>query len=444
MEKKNSEEFPRLELTFADDGGHPFLVDACFRLDGSLPASRKFVEQPPRGKSFRALCILMLLAKYRGENPGGDENISFFAGADRPTWIKTLGTSFGRLVQQEFFQKYFHNRKFLSASRGSGHTQENRKAGGGVQPCAKYHTPQLRLHNLQFFKRPRNALAKPTAMTEDDVAMFAEKLEKHEVGKGEGWEAIVPEIVAKTKQDRPLKPGKATETASAESDDVAVPFILSARWRDLGNAVRKEIEGRVRGGSWYIVCVTPSWLLDWKGIFFDAVVRHNAKMKFAYHSPSTVGSCLSVKAQWRMNIGYVDTNAPVEYVRLRLKSLKLELGSWAAEMRNKSLEHGRHKGSFEFYESQIAHPFMAILSVPPSKTKSSKPALKAPVGTWCMLLLYPFYPATLDERCGLYLHRPSPMLDIYYHSILTFFEQGPKDGYLKPVDLLRSPSGKIA
>jgi hypothetical protein len=28
--------------------------------------------------------------------------------------------------------------------------------------------------------------------------------------------------------------------------------------------------------------VTPSWLLDWKGIFFDAVVRHNAKMKFGY------------------------------------------------------------------------------------------------------------------------------------------------------------------
>jgi hypothetical protein len=36
------------------------------------------------------------------------------------------------------------------------------------------------------------------------------------------------------------------------------------------------------------------------------------------------------------------------------------------------------------------------------------------------------------------------MLDIYYNSILTFFERGPKDGYLKPVDLLRSPSGKVA
>jgi hypothetical protein len=129
LEKKNSEEFPRLELTFADDGGHPFLVDACFRLGASLPASRKLVEQPPRGKSFRALCILMLLAKYRGENPGGDENISFFAGADRPTWIKTLGTSFGRLVQQEFFQKYFITG---NSCRQAGEADTPRKTGKPV------------------------------------------------------------------------------------------------------------------------------------------------------------------------------------------------------------------------------------------------------------------------------------------------------------------------
>jgi hypothetical protein len=240
-----------------------------------------------------------------------------------------------------------------------------------------------------------------------------------------------------------LKLGKAPETALQENDDTSAPFILSARWRDLGNAVRKEIEGRVRGGSWYVVCVTPSWLLDWKGIFFDAVVRHDAKMKFAYHSPSASASCLSVRAQWRMNIGYVDTAKPVDYVRQRLKSLKQEMSSWAAEMRKKSLEHGSPKGSFEFYESHIAHPFMAILSVPPGSGRAAKPPLKAPDGTWCFTLLYAFYPASLDDRCGVYLKAPSPVLDVYYRSIVTLFEHGPKDGYLKPVDLLRSPSGKV-
>src|SRR5579862_5748628 len=113
--------FPSLELTFAEDGGHQILVEASFRLNENSAASRKLVLDPPKGKYFRAACILMLLAKYRGEAFADGEGIIFFRDRmDRPTWIKTLGVSFGKETQHKFFHTYFSDCNFLSASRGSG------------------------------------------------------------------------------------------------------------------------------------------------------------------------------------------------------------------------------------------------------------------------------------------------------------------------------------
>src|ERR1017187_3816928 len=97
-------EFPKLDLTFAEHGGNQFLVDASFRLNEASVASRKLVVKPPRGKYFRAMCILMLLAKYRGESFADEDGMILFSDKiDRLTWIKALGTSFGKAAQQEFF-----------------------------------------------------------------------------------------------------------------------------------------------------------------------------------------------------------------------------------------------------------------------------------------------------------------------------------------------------
>src|SRR5262245_34129955 len=52
------------ELTFDLENAN--IVAARFRKNDFFVARRKLVLQPPRTRAFRALCILLLLAKYKG------------------------------------------------------------------------------------------------------------------------------------------------------------------------------------------------------------------------------------------------------------------------------------------------------------------------------------------------------------------------------------------
>ena len=438
-------EFPKLDLTFAEHGGNQFLVDASFRLNEASVASRRLVVKPPRGKYFRAMCILMLLAKYRGESFADEDGMILFSDKiDRLTWIKALGTSFGKAAQQEFFRTYFQNCKFLSAGRGSGHKAENKKDGNGVLPSAKYHARLLLLRNLKLCKRTRgSAELEPPPMSDEEMALLAEKLERREVEKSGGWKPIVSEIIADTKRDRPLKLKSGAEIIASERSDEPQPFILSARWRELFHQVRNGMEGGAKGDDWYVVSLVPAWVLEWKEVLCDAVTNHDAKVKVVYHSPTAAKNSLAIEAQWRVNSSRVDPNEMniVNYISKRLNRLKGELSGWVEETK-KSPAKRRSKGSFEYFESYVTHPFMGILAVPSGSKRSSTLTSVAPPGTWCVISLYPFYQANVDNRCGLYLNGPSPMLDIYYNSILDFFERGPKDGYLKAVDLPKSLSGK--
>lgn len=437
--------FPSLDLTFAADGGSKILIDASFRLNDASAASRRLVLEPPRGKYFRAMCILMLLAKYRGEDFADEDGmICFRDKMDRLTWIKALGTSFGKAAQQDFFRRYFQNCKFLSASRGSGHNADNKKEGRGVLPSAKFHVRQLPLRNLRFYKGTRSpAGAKPTLMSHDELALFAEQLERREVEKPDGWKPVVSEMVADTKRDRPLKLKSSVERVASERSDEGQEFILTPRWRELFHHVRNEIEAGTKGVDWYVVSLVPAWLLEWKEVLCDAVANHDAKVRVIYHSPSAAKNSLAIKAQWRVNSSRVDPNEMnvVNYISKRLKRLKAELSGWGMETKKLSPGSRPSNGFFEFFESHITHPFMGILAVPSGSKRLSKLTSVAPLGAWCVLSLYPFYQSNVDNRCGLYLSGPGPMLDIYYNSILDLFERGHKDGYLKAVDLSKSLSG---
>jgi hypothetical protein len=439
IENMPAEQYPCLKLTFAKEGAQ--LVDASFSFETFKAPSRKLITEWRKGKSFRAICILLLLAKYQGESFVEEGKISFFASDDRPTWIKTLGTSFGKRAQESFFETYFHGRRFVSVTRGSRHTVRNKKGAEGAFPVAKYHTSQLRLENLRFFRRTGESGDKSAEMTQEELAHFAKNLEMHEVGKRDGWVAIVPGIVRRTNQDRPRKPHAAAEEPNSETDQEGQPFILRPRWLELLDSVREETHARsskeADGANWYVVCIYPSWLLDWKSIFRDAITRHKAKIRFAYHSPTAAENCPAVSAQWRMHARRAkkEHESGVDFVRDRIRDLKREMRSWAAEVKPNGRAGSAARGGFEFYESRITHPYLAIMSVPQTATRGSTKG-SAPEGTWCVAQLYLLYPTGLDERCGLYLKRPSPMLDLYYNSILTFFEQGPKDGYLDWVDLL--------
>jgi hypothetical protein len=438
--------FPKLDLTFTADGGRQILVDATFRLNEASTANRKLVVDPPRGKYFRAICILMLLAKYRGESFADADGVIWFRDRKpRLTWIKTLGISFGKGAQQDFFADYFSNCAFLSASRGSGHNTGNKKADTGILPAAKYHARLLPLQNVRFFKAAQKSTGeKPSLLTGEELALFAERLERHETEKPDGWEPIVPEIVAETKRDRPVRPEAGavslpTEPAQPAYDSQSVTF--STRWRELNQVVRQRIEADGKKYDWYVVSSIPSFVLEWKTILCDACLNYNASIKLAYQSPTAVESNAAIRAQLLMYASRRKIHA-VEGTKFMLKRLiELEdlMGGWVADTKPKTARGKKNrKGGFQFFESQVNHPFAGILAVPAGSTWSK--VQTAPPGSFCLLQLFSLYQPDAGERCCLYLSDSSPMLNVYYNGILAYFTHGPEDGYLKAVNLPRKGS----
>jgi hypothetical protein len=450
------DDYPYLELEFAEDDAKRFLIEASFRLEEEKAVSHSLITDPPGNKLLRALCILMLLTKHRGESfMDAEGKISFKAVLSKPTWIKTLGENFGQSVRTDLCDTHFGSQEFLSAKRGTGHNSKDKKDEIAAGPSVTFDTKKMPLKNLSFYKRSRRSPEKPRIpMTESDLALFAEKLELFEVKKLEatrpgqkprGWEESVPEIVAKTNQDRPQKSQQIAKRTSVEHGQEETPFVLSARWQELFSQILKEKEREKSASDWYVVSLVPAWMLDWKNVFFNSVEQHGSKVRIIYHSPTAAKNSAAVKAQWRMNSSRVDPNYMdvVDYVSKRLLKRKKEMSEWGSEIKKNSTPNSSSKGSFEFFESYIVHPFMGIMAVPSGTKRSSTLTAVAPPGTWCLLSLYPFYQVNFNHRCGLYLNGPSPVLDIYYNSILDLFEQGPKAGYLKAVDLFsKSPKQK--
>ena len=110
--------------------------------------------------------------------------------------------------------------------------------------------------------------------------------------------------------------------------------------------------------------------------------------------------------------------------------------------RHLSEREGTACGSFEIYESKIVHFFMGFMIVPRQSGAGKKPAVKgwvegqAPAGTLCVIQPYAMYPISLGARHTLFLEGESRLLDVYYNSILSFFTDGPRRGYLEPLDPL--------
>jgi hypothetical protein len=434
--------FPCLELTFAADGGHQLLVNASFRLDEKTPASRKLVVDPPRGKQFRALCILMLLAKYRGDSFADKDGILWFRDRiDSLTWIKTLGINAGKGTLRGFCQKYFSQCNFISASRGDRHIADNKKKRKGTLPCGKYHATGLPFRNVLFYKAPAGSNGENrTPITGEALGRFAEMLERYEAvkPKGKGWQAIVPAIIAETQNDRPLKLTPKTGKELTEESDDRRSFLLTTHWRTLNEDVRREIKDKSLGGDWYVVSVVPNWVGDWKPLFCEAIAKHQAKVRIAYQAASAADGCPAIRAQLRINSSWVKEKnhaAVVKHVKDRIEDMKIEMGHWITEIQERSGRGKNATGAFEFFESHLNHPFMAVLGVPAGTKRGSKSA--APAGTWCVLGLYPFYRTVSEKCCSVYLNGDSPVLDFYYNTIVDLFESGIKDGYLKPVDLLK-------
>jgi hypothetical protein len=217
---------------------------------------------------------------------------------------------------------------------------------------------------------------------------------------------------------------------------------LRPSYKRLFDEVRKEAEGRKWDGDWFVICGTPMWVLDWKIIWCDSVKHRGSTVKFVCHSPEAPDSCPSVSAQMQMNTRHLGVDDGVKYLKDRLNNLNYELADWMRRAQTQAIPFEGRKGHFEFYESFIMQPYVAILFVPRNVVSAQTWPKEAPKGTWCVVGLYLLYAESLEERCGFYLDQPSPMLDVYYNSVLNFFALGEKHHYIAHMKFLPKKSKK--
>jgi hypothetical protein len=320
--------------------------------------------------------------------------------------------------EKGFFKTYFYGLKFAAVGRGN--TNEP-----GALPHANYLTHQLPLQNVQLFSL-RNG--KKVELMGKKLVEMAERLEAFEIGKAKKWKPCVSAIFKETIEDR------VTSLPPDPQPEQHQPFVLSSLWKELFHRVLNEMKGRDLRGNWYAICLNPKWLTDWKDVFFAAAKNHSAKIKVAFHSPDASRNSAAIQAQWNMNSSKFrggSTNIEKTVGNI-IRNVVEELRLWMSELGKTNAD------SFEFYQSNVVHPFAGLLYVPRGAKRLSKLKPVAPAGAWCVLMLYPLHQIEFETRCAIYFNAPSPMLDVYYNSILDFFEADRKRPYIEPVDLLNS------
>lgn len=251
-------------------------------------------------------------------------------------------------------------------------------------------------------------------MTEDELASFAEKLEKDEIGMADGWVPIVPELIARTKEDRPMRLKTSREIFLPLSAQQQLPFLISEKPEKLFDAVRCRIDDVPGRGDWCVTCLNISVMNLWKDNFYDAVTRCGSTIRFAHWSEYSLGE-------------------PHTVFGLHLKDRQKEVTDWMKDLPGDFASGGTRKGSMEFYECLHRLPCTTILFVPASSEPPSPGTNKAPDGTWCLLNYHWLYVSSKDTRYGLYLNCPSPLLDLYYNSIVRLFEVSHLNRALVPI-----------
>jgi hypothetical protein len=399
-------------LVFSSDGSYPLLIDASFKTVGKPRANTKLVDDPPGGKFLHAFCILMLLSKYEGVNPEKpDEDIVFQDEKKGSSWLNTLGKDKAELHGIIF--KYFEEVNFFSSRRITAKTRA----------LTRYHPKEMLLENVRLWKSdPSDSESDPVLLKRSELVSLAKNLEKHCEKTGIPWKKTVRKQAIRIDG----KIGHSKHKKIEQSIPPSSSCICSPKWQELFDESLNEMEGREAGGRWFVICITPSWMLQWRKHFCNAV-QNGATVKFVYNAPNSADSSIPMEALWRMNTGNLKNSKPIDLIKARLTDSTSQLRAWAEKERaNES------KGSFEFFKSIITHPFTAILVVPEVSNDNLSKSNAAPPGTVCLLGHYTFYPKSVEDRLGMCLRQPSPLLDIYYNSITKFFEQGVGDGYLKP------------
>jgi ankyrin repeat protein len=168
-----------LRLVLAEDGKNPLVLESDWIGLPNRPLP--LLREPDAPVKLRAICILLLLAKYQGYpamNSGSNPTFTFQCELDKCNWISSLADTYHKektanaWITNHFGIKY--DDFFFSGGRGSMQNKVKLKS----HPCVEYRSQLLPLINLQLSVRSRNSTSSDsTELVGDDLLYFAFALE---------------------------------------------------------------------------------------------------------------------------------------------------------------------------------------------------------------------------------------------------------------------------
>jgi hypothetical protein len=222
---------------------------------------------------------------------------------------------------------------------------------------------------------------------------------------------------------------------------------LTESQQALGANFRTRLSNVKSPATWYSLTMTPSSAL--RG-FDDAIrnaVKRGVNIKWVYYAAKTT----DINPALRTQIEYLSRSANLigsdgrVILEARISGLLDDFGtSLRNEIYKLRKEDQKNIGNLEFYESEMAHPYLAFLSVPEEYKELTPPPLlqdtlpqnalpnSAPAGTFGFVKPYTIFPLSYEERPALYLDAPGgKFLDEYYWSTVRLFDWGVRLGKIR-------------
>jgi hypothetical protein len=212
-----------LNFVFTEDGKDPLVLE-CYWEKGDWREPLQLLDvHIKQGKPRRrALCILLLLAKYQGTAKANSGGVLKFAdNLDNLTWVGSLGDAYKREGEaRTWLENHFligMNDHFFVAFPGSSRTLEGKK-----YPWVEFKTKTFPPENLKFFVQPSiSSSANRRPLGQDELFSFALRLEASHWSGSES-ESSIKEMVRTGVLRQPKE--KATTDTQAGANPNSAPF----------------------------------------------------------------------------------------------------------------------------------------------------------------------------------------------------------------------------
>ena len=256
MSRDTISQYPRLELYF--ERRRKRLYDSLFKPSLVSDPNRNLISFFSRGSLLREVCIVILLAKYRGPylaNP--DKPIEFNERVDRLSWLKAFGTAFRKETNKETFRECFGDVDFITANRGGGHNRARPSETETSFGWAKYHPKKLPLHNVHIYITDGfQKTGKVVEASEEELAALAISMEKSGIRKGEKrWRMMVKDMIFDLDKEKPPREGSpkratpAVVTRVRPSNESFYSFF--ADYEKMVDEILVRIKKQKSKGLWY-------------------------------------------------------------------------------------------------------------------------------------------------------------------------------------------------